>query len=211
MVDFNLLAGHVALDLVNTYDNRFRPDAQTELLATYDDLVRFAAQAGLVSEVEKQVLRASEKNAQGAALRSARNLREGLARVFYGSQDEQTAPAEAIAILERHFKVAAQNRTLTWIDRHALWGWPARVEAALPVWKLADAAFQLLISEAAMRVRSCEADPCRWLFLDNSKNHTRRWCDMKICGNRMKARRFQARNAQAREPQRQQRNEVNRD
>jgi len=33
---------------------------------------------------------------------------------------------------------------------------------------------------------------CRWLFLDTSKNHTRRWCDMKVCGNRIKARRFKA-------------------
>ena len=43
------------------------------------------------------------------------------------------------------------------------------------------------------RVRACGADTCRWLFLDTSKNHTRRWCNMRICGNRMKARRFQAR------------------
>jgi len=201
MADFNLIAGHAAVDLVNTYDNRFRPDAQTELLSTYDDLVRFAAQAGLLSAVERRFARASGKHAQAAALRSARTLREALAVVFYRSQDGQTAPAEAIAILERHFKAAAQNRTFTWIDGHALWGWPARPEAALPVWKLADAASQLLTSQAAKRVRSCEADPCRWLFLDSSKNHTRRWCDMKICGNRTKARRFQARNAQAPEPQ----------
>jgi predicted RNA-binding Zn ribbon-like protein len=42
-------------------------------------------------------------------------------------------------------------------------------------------------------VRACGADTCRWLFLDTSRNHTRRWCDMKVCGNRMKARRFHER------------------
>jgi predicted RNA-binding Zn ribbon-like protein len=41
-------------------------------------------------------------------------------------------------------------------------------------------------------LRVCEKPDCRWLFLDTSKNHSRRWCDMKICGNRMKARRFKA-------------------
>jgi predicted RNA-binding Zn ribbon-like protein len=41
-------------------------------------------------------------------------------------------------------------------------------------------------------LRECGNPECRWLFLDTSKNHTRRWCDMKICGNRMKARRFKA-------------------
>ena len=39
-------------------------------------------------------------------------------------------------------------------------------------------------------VRICGADDCLWIFLDTSKNRTRRWCDMKQCGNRMKARRF---------------------
>ncbi|HXY97447.1 MAG TPA: CGNR zinc finger domain-containing protein [Steroidobacteraceae bacterium] len=48
------------------------------------------------------------------------------------------------------------------------------------------------MSETLERVRACDADSCRWLFLDTSRNHTRRWCDMKVCGNRMKARRFQA-------------------
>jgi predicted RNA-binding Zn ribbon-like protein len=42
------------------------------------------------------------------------------------------------------------------------------------------------------RLRSCDNPECRWLFLDTSKNQTRRWCDMKLCGNRMKARRFKA-------------------
>jgi len=39
----------------------------------------------------------------------------------------------------------------------------------------------------------CAADDCAWVFLDTSKNHSRRWCDMKACGNRAKARRFNAR------------------
>ncbi len=50
-----------------------------------------------------------------------------------------------------------------------------------------------MLSDALPWVRACGADTCRWLFLDTSKNHTRRWCNMKVCGNRMKARRFQAR------------------
>ena len=39
------------------------------------------------------------------------------------------------------------------------------------------------------RVRICEAPDCEWLFYDTSKNRSRRWCDMRQCGNRMKARR----------------------
>jgi predicted RNA-binding Zn ribbon-like protein len=58
---------------------------------------------------------------------------------------------------------------------------------------LAQAASELMASTALDRLRACGSETCRWLFLDTSKNHTRRWCDMKICGNRMKARRFSAR------------------
>lgn len=75
------------------------------------------------------------------------------------------------------------------------WGRFAR-QADLPLWTLAQSASELVLSHAMERVRACGADTCRWLFLDTSKNHTRRWCDMKVCGNRMKARRFQARQAQ---------------
>jgi predicted RNA-binding Zn ribbon-like protein len=41
-----------------------------------------------------------------------------------------------------------------------------------------------------LRVRACESDTCQWLFLDTSRNRSRRWCDMKVCGNRSKVRRF---------------------
>jgi len=57
---------------------------------------------------------------------------------------------------------------------------------------LALSAAGLMTSPEMARVRACGSSDCRWLFLDTSKNHTRRWCDMKICGNRMKARRFKA-------------------
>src|SRR6185437_5325213 len=77
------------------------------------------------------------------------------------------------------------------------WRW-GRFEknAEIPVWLLAEQAMTLLTSDAMRRVRACGADTCRWLFLDTSKNGTRRWCKMEICGNRMKARRFQARLSQ---------------
>jgi predicted RNA-binding Zn ribbon-like protein len=58
---------------------------------------------------------------------------------------------------------------------------------------LAQAGCELMTSPDLHRLRACGNETCRWLFLDTSKNRTRRWCDMKICGNRMKARRFHAR------------------
>jgi predicted RNA-binding Zn ribbon-like protein len=51
------------------------------------------------------------------------------------------------------------------------------------------AAAELLTSDDRARIRECGSETCFWLFMDHSKNGTRRWCDMKVCGNREKARR----------------------
>jgi predicted RNA-binding Zn ribbon-like protein len=60
------------------------------------------------------------------------------------------------------------------------------------LWPIAQSAADLMTSDKRNSVRQCGADDCAWLFLDESRNHSRRWCDMKTCGNRQKARRHYA-------------------
>jgi predicted RNA-binding Zn ribbon-like protein len=61
-------------------------------------------------------------------------------------------------------------------------------------WEAARSAVELLTSPALARVRLCADDRgCGWLFLDNSPNRTRKWCDIRDCGNRAKARRYHLR------------------
>ncbi|MBI2081511.1 MAG: CGNR zinc finger domain-containing protein, partial [candidate division NC10 bacterium] len=70
------------------------------------------------------------------------------------------------------------------------WEWTAngqRLDRML--WPVARSAAELLTSGELARVRECEAESCAWLFMDRSRNRSRRWCDMKTCGNRTKARR----------------------
>ena len=43
------------------------------------------------------------------------------------------------------------------------------------------------------RLKVCPADDCLWAFYDFSRNHSRTWCDMRVCGNRAKARTFRIR------------------
>lgn len=74
------------------------------------------------------------------------------------------------------------------------WGWrwePPDLERVLApvVLSVAD----LLASEDLACVRVCDGDGCGWLFLDQSRNRSRRWCDMGDCGNRAKAKRFRDR------------------
>jgi predicted RNA-binding Zn ribbon-like protein len=191
---FQLVAGHTALDLVNTLDWRFRDNGPEELLASYDDLLRFAAQSELLAPKQiRQVLRATAESAAADALVSTRELREAAAEVLYASLDGRDPVARSLKTLERLFKEARAHQHLALREPRLRWEWTAGEDAAeLPLWMLSLSVASLMISDDMHRLRACESPECRWLFLDTSKNHTRRWCDMKLCGNRMKARRFKA-------------------
>jgi predicted RNA-binding Zn ribbon-like protein len=203
---FELCGGHPALDFVNSLDKRFHDGGPVELLVDYADLLRFTEQTGLLDA--RQVRRLANSVNPGAAartLRSAREMREALAAAAYGSVDGHPPLAADIRTLERHFHSASGHRELRWErpvananGRSAIgWDWGRfETNAEFPLWILAQTAAQLMMSDAMDRIRACGVETCRWLFLDTSKNHTRRWCNMRVCGNRMKARRFQARREQ---------------
>jgi predicted RNA-binding Zn ribbon-like protein len=197
---FELVAGHVALDLVNTLDNRFSEAGPEELLASYEDLLRFATQSELLTERQvKKLKRAEATPAERAlVLGEVRELREALAEVAYAQFEEREISAASLALLEARFKQAAQHRCLSAEQSQIAWSWRGLGrQVAAPLWLLAQAATELLLSNQVAQLRLCASDTCRWLFLDTSKNHTRRWCDMKVCGNRMKARRFHARRSES--------------
>lgn len=196
---FSLVAGHPALDLVNTLDNRFRETGAAELLGDYAALLRFTEQSGLLSAAQTRVLtrRAGKAEAERVSA-AARDLREAAASVLYSRIEGGTSLPADVRTLESYFHSArAQQELVATPSPQLAWDWQrsSTTEADLPVWILALQTSELLTSAAINRLRSCQTETCRWLFLDTSKNHSRRWCDMKVCGNRMKARRFQARQA----------------
>jgi predicted RNA-binding Zn ribbon-like protein len=191
---FKLFAGHPALELVNTLDSRFSTGT-TDLLPTYGDLLRLATQLHLLTEQQaRKLARAVDPQDAQRVLAGAVELREALAANFYGRIEGAKPPARQLEILEKHFHAAAAHRSLRAGESHLLWRWSSAEQCPeIPLWKLAQAASELLVSSDAELVKDCGDPTCRWLFLDVSKNHTRRWCDMQTCGNRMKARRHQAR------------------
>ncbi|HEY2809484.1 MAG TPA: CGNR zinc finger domain-containing protein [Steroidobacteraceae bacterium] len=202
---FELCGGHPALDFVNSLDDRFEPARSKERLADYATLLRFAQESELLTATQARGLARMEGTAAATrVLRAARELREAMAAVLYAQADGRDPPAADVEMLQRRFHDAERPLQLQWVggDAEAAgalhWQWSsAQVKAAgFPLWRIAQAASQLMLSDALGRVRACEAERCRWLFLDTSKNHTRRWCNMKICGNRAKARRFQERRAE---------------
>jgi len=191
---FQLVAGQPALDLVNTLDWRFRPGEPEELLKSYADLLRFAEQSGLLTVRQaRRLQRTTGEGAGNRVLTACRELREAAAEVFYAALDGRSLAAAPLRTLESAFKTARVHQRLVWDKSRLQWDWPeAEPEPDLPWRLLSLSAARLMISDDMQWVRACGDPECRWLFLDTSKNHTRRWCDMKICGNRMKARRFKA-------------------
>ena len=184
---FQLIVGHPALDFVNTLDWRFRKEGAEELLNTYGDLLLFTEQSKLLTSKQTREL---GRFASVATIVRCRALREALADTFYG----RGPSVRSRTTLERYFKAALLEQKLSWKQSpHVEWSWSSvQKHPDLPLWTLAMSALELMTSQAVSRVRACDNPECRWLFLDTSKNHTRRWCDMKLCGNRMKARRFKA-------------------
>lgn len=196
------LWGHPALDFVNSLDDRFEPAGSKELLPDYGSLLRLVGETGLLDRTQAQGLVRTVSAATACkVLRSARELREAMAAVLYAEAEQRSPTPHEVQTLERCLQEAEGPRQLQWVaadpGAHVplRWGWRSdQVKAAqFPVWLLAQSASELMLSPELDRVRACEANSCRWLFLDTTKNHTRRWCNMKVCGNRAKAKRFQER------------------
>ena len=190
------MAGAVCLDFVNTLDDRFTPDAK-ELLKHYVDLARFAEDTGILGD--QQVDRLMTKSMQypdeaQRALASATRLRETISEIFYALARKKPVPSAALAILSQHVQEAAQHLVLVAGKERFEWKFEADgYDLFAPLWPIARDAAELLASERIEFVRACASKACEWIFLDESKNHRRRWCDMTKCGNRAKVKRFYVR------------------
>ena len=190
---FKLNAENAALDFVNTLDDRFASRGPRELLTGYADLLQFCEQAGILKHSEIARLGSLSKTSQETSFRFTIELRELLARIFYRVIDGRSPTAEDRIALEGWAALCRKHRELRWEDDHLAWGWKGlAANPDAPALLLADLALNLLTEDPPARLHACASDTCRWLFLDTSKNRTRRWCDMKICGNRAKARRYSA-------------------
>jgi predicted RNA-binding Zn ribbon-like protein len=192
---FQLVAGHPVLDLVNTLDWRFRPSGSEELLNRYTDLLRFSEQSGLLTSLEVRKLATGDLVRKKRILSSTRKLRECLASILYAIVARQAPPIEDVRTLSTFARTVRQTEDLEWCGSSLQWKANKHRTNALdtPFRKLASAALDLLTSGDLNKLSACSNPECRWLFLDGSKNKGRRWCDMKLCGNKIKARRYRGR------------------
>jgi len=190
---FELIAGAVCLDFVNTLDDRFSEQPK-ELLPSYADLARFAEEAGILEERQSDHLIARSKEYPQEAqrvLRDAVRMREAMHDVFWARAQKKAVPKASLSVLNEYVQDSARHASLVPRNGHFEWQFdPSPDHLDAPLWPIARSASELLASDRLEFVRACASESCDWLFLDESKNHGRRWCDMTKCGNRAKVRSF---------------------
>jgi len=189
---FDLSGGHLALDFANTVS--YRPtENRKERLAEYRDLVAFGQQTRTLPARATGHLYAKAGEAPGPcqrALEKVIRLREALFEIFSALAEHRAIPGDALALLNAALEESAAHGRIVHTSRRFAWQWIGTENYLDSVlWPVARAAAELLTSEEIAKVRICASDKCAWLFLDQTKNHRRRWCDMKTCGNRVKAQR----------------------
>jgi predicted RNA-binding Zn ribbon-like protein len=194
------LRDDACLAYANTLSWRGREPPLEELGDLHDLLQWLAGSAGLAAEVVRELERRAREHGTIAAelFAEAIALREVIYRIFSALASGNTVSDQDLAALNRALAAAPSRDCLAPADSG--YGWrigPAEISAPLLLAPVLWSAGDLMAGDRHRRVRLCANDTCLWLFLDESKAGTRRWCDMAACGNRAKARRHYQRTRQA--------------
>jgi len=188
-----LVGGWLCLDFVNTVSCR-NGDHSSDYLSTYENLVSWSQHVKILTKSEAKDL-VAEASAHPAEARRvverAVATREALYRIFCAVIHKHHPEAKSVELLNGeialampHWRVepgaSASSWTYTFED-HDL----DRI-----LWLAVDSARELLTSDKLDRLCECPGENCGWLFLDLSRNRSRKWCSMRDCGNVVKARRY---------------------
>jgi predicted RNA-binding Zn ribbon-like protein len=197
---YDFSGGRPALDFANTVGGRGRETPRDDL-PSYAHLVAWGRQAGLIADSEAEALvRSARTNPDGAISVHTRavELREAIYRVMAALPAGMPPMGDDLATVNAELANALAHARVIRTDGEFVWGWNASHRLDRVLWPVARDAAELLTSELRERVRVCAEQRCGWLFMDASKNRSRQWCDMKVCGNRAKARRHYERTRAAR-------------
>lgn len=179
--DMRLDGGMLCLNFVNTVDDRSRENPY-QYLRHYRDLLEFCAYAGAITAKERQVL---EKMAKAFSRQAQQEfekligLRELLYTIFSGIIAKRKPPAPELQQLG-DLTAQAYGHIELLADQGIRLGF-ARPALEQPFRRIVQDAVGLLTSDELPLLKKCPS--CHWLFIDRSKNHSRRWCSMATCGD----------------------------
>jgi predicted RNA-binding Zn ribbon-like protein len=204
VVDFHHYQSHfdvesevLCLNFCNTL-NWHASQNPIEELNTYADLVAWGFETSLLSADEANHLihlGNEQPELARAALADAVNLREALYRIFVAIIHGDAPKKDDLSILTNFWHTASKQMRLASHAGEIAWEYETHGDdQRRMLWPVVHSAVELLQSDQRHRIGQCEDDRgCGYLFLDTSRNQSRRWCSMESCGNRAKANRHYTR------------------
>jgi predicted RNA-binding Zn ribbon-like protein len=197
---FKWVGEWLCLDFNNTVDWDQLEASTGERLPDFSRLAAWSHEAGLLSPRTKKLLLSKAEarpTAARRALQEAWTLRQTIHAIFLAVSNRKQPATRALEELNRRLADVPAQVELASATPTFVWGWPARRDdLTAMLWPIAWSASQLLTAPALARVRTCASEDCGWMFIDSSRKHNRKWCEMGVCGNRAKARRFYERRKQ---------------
>jgi predicted RNA-binding Zn ribbon-like protein len=186
---FTLVGGELCLDFANTahWEIQTQPNRN---LKTYADLLCWSVQLNILTKREAEgFLRESKRQAKQAEseMELAWQIQDLIYRIFSSSIDHKNPRGRDLEMLNHTLSEALAHQRIVSKSEGFHWVWDDQeIRLDRVLWPILRSAADLLTSERLHQVKKCGG--CGWLFLDRN-NGTRRWCTMRVCGNRAKARR----------------------
>jgi predicted RNA-binding Zn ribbon-like protein len=185
------LGGNLSLDFLNTVHDRHEEPLRN-LLQNYLDVVTWVHLADAISNSQKEnLLRLGQENQLQAnqIYKDALQLREAFYDAVIDLINGDVVSPISMHLINQWLPKAFSNLEFTQLEYRLALDWKEEnfgLESIL--WPIIRSFADLVTTDECNRIKQCPN--CGYLFVDNSKNKSRRWCSMEICGNRVKARRF---------------------
>ncbi len=193
----HLIGGALCLDFANTLYGH--TEAIHEYLFDYRDLVLWSRHVEILSlhQTETLLMKWEQVPSESKAVFfQAIELRESIYRIFASLAHASAPQGDDLARLHRAWMESQVHSKLIRTEDGFTMGWGDEDALDSMLWRIIGSAVKLLTSNELQRVKQCGG--CDWLFYDNSRNRSRRWCSMDACGNRLKmARRYKRSKQQA--------------
>src|SRR3984893_135881 len=197
----DLVGGELAWDFTNTSSERRAP-ARQEHLRDFDNLMQWVEDARILPPSDCAYTRAE---LAGHPRRSRRiferaiEMRELIWTIGTALAEQRPVSGKLLELLSAAHAENLRHAEMKMRLGSYIWGWDPRrdIQAAI-LGPITLSALTLLMNKDLLRTKRCAGHECGWLFLDTTKNNRRRWCEMRVCGNRAKVRAARERQRRAR-------------
>jgi len=188
-----LEGGKLCLDFTNTFTGR-NSKKQKEWLNDFFDLILWGRHVGIVEEktAQKLSIKSTQQPYKAKKIyKKSIKLRETLYRIFSSIATKGKAPNHDLSIFNHYLADSMGKSCLKSLQDGFTWSFYSEINSMDFILNpIIKSAADFLVSSDLKWLKKCANDRCGWLFIDMSRNNSRRWCNMKVCGNRAKAHRY---------------------